>query len=81
MDTLRRTVLYDLSGDLNDKLTITEPGLGTFILKEKGDLELDRSFGGFVGAQFVLNENAYLTSEISFTGDGMALGSGITWWY
>ncbi len=47
--------------------------------KETGDLEEDSNFGGFVGAQFALTETVDMTTELSFTGDGWAIGTGIGW--
>ena len=55
----------------------TAPGAsGSFTFKESGDLEAD-SVGGFVGAQFCVMEKANVTTEISFTGDGWAIGAGV----
>jgi len=59
---------YMLDGDIDAKGTDS---------KMSGDLEEDSNFGGFVGAQFALMENYDLTTELSFTGDGWAIGAGI----
>jgi len=66
---------YMLDGDLDAKGTETDGAPVNW--KFSGDLEEDSNFGGFVGAQFALMENYDLTTELSFTGDGWALGAGI----
>ena len=63
---------YMISGDLD--LKGTDSGTP---FTYSGDLEEDGNIGGFVGAQFNLMENYDLTTEVSFTGDGWALGVGI----
>jgi len=72
---------YYLSGEIDGEVTITPSGWDTAAEIEKfsGDLEADSNFGGFVGAQISLKENCDLTTELSFTGDGMAIGAGVTW--
>ena len=45
--------------------------------KGSGDLEAD-SIGGFVGAQCTLMEKYNMTTELAFTGDGWAIGAGVT---
>lgn len=59
---------YMISGDLDVK------GVG---VKESGDLEEDSSFGGFIGAQCTVMEKYDVTTELSFTGSGWAIGAGI----
>jgi len=67
---------YMVSGDLDvDESEIWETGSET--RKASGDLEEDSNFGGFVGAQFGLRENCNLTTELSLTGDGWAIGAGV----
>jgi len=66
---------YMLDGDLDAKIT---PTVGD-TTKSSGDLEEDSNFGGFVGAQISLKENCDLTTELSFTGDGWAIGAGVAW--
>lgn len=51
-------------------------GGGSWAFEDGGDLEVD-SFGIFVGAQCSLMEKACLTTEISFTGEGYAIGAGV----
>lgn len=69
---------YMLSGDL-DRTEVCTSEMGTWREKGSLDLEEDGNIGGFVGAQISLKENCNLTTEISFTGDGMALGAGVAW--
>ena len=76
---------YMHKGDLDVEITETyEISGGTPVVtistveksKESGDLEAD-SFGGFVGAHFTMMENYNMTTELSFTGDGWAIGAGV----
>jgi hypothetical protein len=59
---------YMLDGDLD----IKEPGL-----KLTGDLQEDSNIGGFIGAQCTVMEKYDITTELSFTGSGWAVGAGI----
>jgi len=68
---------YYLSGDIDRKITITDTVLGSGGIKCSGDLEADSNFGAFVGAQFPLTGNCDMTTELSFTGDSWAIGTGI----
>ncbi len=69
---------YMISGDIDYKYTYTETiGATTSITKLSGDLEADSNIGGFVGAQCTLMEKYDITTELSFTGDGWAIGAGI----
>ena len=70
---------YYLSGDLDVKGTFTAPGFGSSRWKASGDLEADSNVGGFVGGQFTLTGNCDMTTELSFTGDSWAIGTGIVW--
>lgn len=63
---------YMLDGDLD----VTETWVGG-TWKGSGDLEEDGNFGGFVGAQCTLMEKYDMTTELSFTGDGWAIGAGV----
>jgi len=72
---------YYLSGDLTAK----ESGIGTdtggdytWSGRAKGDLKADGNFGGYIGAQFELAKNCNATIELSSTGNGWGLGTGIT---
>ena len=67
---------YMIDGDLDVSRTETWP-TGSGIWKESGDLEEDSNFGGFVGVQCNVMENYDVTTEISFTGDGWAIGAGV----
>ena len=67
---------YYLSGDLDLSGMETDEGVPVNF-KYSGDLEEDSNIGGFVGAQLTLMENYDVTTELSFTGDGWALGAGI----
>ena len=69
---------YMVSGDFTRTETCTWD-VGSSREKNDGDLEEDSNFGGFVGAQIGLKENCNLTTEISFTSDGMAIGAGVAW--
>ncbi len=70
---------YYLSGDLDAKGTYSEPGWELERWKASGDIEAKSNFGGFVGAQFPLTGNCDMTTELSFTGDSWAFGTGIVW--
>lgn len=73
---------YYLSGDLDAKETgngVDEGGPYTWNGKASGDLESDSSFGGYIGAQFVLAENWDMSVEVASTFDnGWGVGAGIT---
>lgn len=69
---------YYLDGDADYKYTEVEDGVGSLIEKGSYDVEAASNFGGFIGAQFSLAENTALTTEFSGTGDGWAIGTGIT---
>lgn len=63
---------YMISGDLDVK-GIDEDGA----TKLSCDLEADSNIGGFVGAQCTVMEKYDITTELSFTSDGWAIGAGI----
>jgi hypothetical protein len=70
---------YMIDGDLDVETAATFPGAPITVTKavtDSGDLEAD-SIGVFVGAQCTLMEKACLTTEISFTGEGYAIGAGV----
>jgi hypothetical protein len=67
---------YMLDGDLDLEGSETwATGYGTW--EGSGDLEEDSSFGAFVGAQCTVMEKYDVTTELSITGDGWAIGAGI----
>lgn len=68
---------YMLDGDLDFDGTETWPA-GSSIWKGSGDLEEDSSFGGFIGAQCMLMEKYCMTTELSFSGGGYAIGAGLS---
>jgi hypothetical protein len=70
---------YYLSGDLSISGDRSSIGIYGFEVREgySGDFENDSSFGGFVGAQVKLEDIYDMTAELSFTGDGWAIGTGI----
>ena len=63
---------YMLDGDLDGKGTVSGSPF-TF----SGDLEEDSNIGGFVGVQCMLMEKYCITTELSFTGEGYAIGAGV----
>jgi hypothetical protein len=69
---------YYMDGDIDWKGSEVDNDGFTESWKESGDLEADGYLGGFIGAQFSLSENTALTTEVSATADGWALGTGIT---
>jgi len=67
---------YMLDGELESCASAT--GGGSILeIEADGDLEEASCFGGFVGMQCTLMDKYNMTSEISFTGDGWAIGAGI----
>jgi len=68
---------YMISGEIDYKGTETNGA--TSVTKLSGDLEADSNIGGFVGAQISMMENSTLTTELSFTGSGWAIGAGVAW--
>jgi len=43
------------------------------------DVEQESEFGGYIGAQFDINENTSCNIEYQLTGDASAIGAGIVW--
>lgn len=70
---------YYLSGDYDLDITALSGGGSVLTEDAHADLEEDSNFGGFIGAQFDLWENAGMTTEFSFTGAGWAAGAGLMW--
>lgn len=71
-----------VDGDAEGKYTGTANIGGTDYpasAKESVDFEEDSMFGGFVGAQFDLAENASFCVEYQLTGDASAFSTGIVW--
>lgn len=68
---------YYLSGDMSVDGTDTHTD-GLKMWKISGDLEADSNISGFVGAQVNLMDKYNITNEFSFTGDGWAIGVGVT---
>ena len=66
---------YDFQGDLSWKWSNSD---GEWY-KGSMDLEAASNVGGFIGAQFALNENPYITTEFSATADRWAVGAGFAW--
>jgi hypothetical protein len=48
-------------------------------LKGSYDVEQDSEWGGFLGAQVDITENAAFRAECQVTGDAVALGTGVVW--
>jgi len=67
---------FMLDGEYDMKLT-GKGGEDGF--KMSFDLEEASQFGGYVGAEYDLAENAPLFVELQFTGDSWGLGAGIGW--
>lgn len=65
---------YSLDGDYIRERNFFELN---YIEREDAHIEEDSSFGAFIGAVVDLADNADLTTELSFTSDGWALGIGI----
>jgi hypothetical protein len=66
---------YDFQGDLTWKWSNSD---GEWY-KGSMDLEAASNVGGFIGAQFDLNEHIDITPEFSATADGWAVGARIAW--
>jgi hypothetical protein len=62
---------YMIDGDLD----VSGIDMGS-AYKASGDLEEDSSFGGFIGAQCMVDQYC-MTTEVSFSGGGWAIGAGI----
>jgi len=70
---------YYLSGDFDFEHSRTfEAGESSMeVVRAGADLESDSDIGGFIGAKCTLKENYDITTELSFTGDSWAIGTGI----
>jgi hypothetical protein len=67
---------YMLDGDL--ETCVSAAGGGSLLeIEGDGDLEEASCIGGFVGMQCMLKDKYDITTEISFTGEGWAVGGGI----
>ncbi|MBN2130003.1 MAG: hypothetical protein JW741_10925 [Sedimentisphaerales bacterium] len=78
--------LHFLSGDFDEEYRgygIVDDALVLVDGPEKhsADLEEDSTFGGFIGAQFDLTEQAKVFTEVQFTGDAWGIGVGGGWWF
>jgi hypothetical protein len=63
---------YMLDGDLDG----SEIDMGV-PCKSSADLEEDSNFGGFIGAQCMVMDEYRVTTELSFSGSGWAIGAGV----
>ena len=63
---------YDVSGSVAGPI-VNESGSLSF------DVEQESEFGGYIGAQFDINENTSCNIEYQLTGDASAIGAGIVW--
>ena len=74
--------LHFVDGNAEQKYTGTATIGGTDYpgtIKETIDMEVGSNFGGFVGAQFDIAENASWNIEYQLTGDAYAICTGIVW--
>jgi hypothetical protein len=67
--------LYYVDGDLDISGEIVDPGVGVE-MKSSGDLEEKSQFGGYVGANFDVDENTSCFIEYQLTDDAWAIGLG-----
>jgi hypothetical protein len=67
--------LHYVDGDLDISGEIVDPGVGVE-MKSSGDLEEKSQFGGYVGANFDVDENTSCFIEYQLTDDAWAIGLG-----
>jgi hypothetical protein len=67
--------LHYVDGDLDISGEIVDPGVGVE-MKSSGDLEEKSQFGGYVGANFDVDENTSCFIEYQLTDDAWAFGLG-----
>ena len=66
---------YDFKGEGILEGTVS----GDIGVKGSYDVEEDSSFGGYVGAQIEVTDNAFFNAECILTGDGIGVGTGLAW--
>jgi hypothetical protein len=67
--------LHYVDGDLDISGEIVDPGVGVE-MKSSGDIEEKSQFGGYVGANFDVDENTSCFIEYQLTGDTWGIGLG-----
>jgi hypothetical protein len=72
--------LHFVGGDLDiSGQTVDQPGSITITMTASQDIEEESIFGGYVGAQWLMAENATCNVEFQATGDAWAIGVGAIW--
>jgi hypothetical protein len=73
--------LHFVTGSFDAKYTYTEGDQDSYIYTEtgkaSGDITEDNCFGGYIGAQVQLGENAFVRILLKLTDDADALGLGV----
>jgi opacity protein-like surface antigen len=71
--------LQFISGDFDISAQATTSEEGTVTFDVSGDIKQKSVFGGYVGVNTDLSNNATLFGELQFTGDAWAFGTGVGW--
>lgn len=73
---------YYLSGDIDNEtrgLSTWVGGTGSWFENGHSDAKADNNFGGYIGAQFNIDQDCDFTTEFSMTDGRWGLGGGIAW--
>lgn len=71
--------LHIVEGDIDLDTTGVDAFAATWQVDSSGDLTEASQFGGYVGAQWDVNENTMANIEVQFTADAWAVGIGGVW--
>ena len=71
--------LHIVDGDIDLDTTGVDGAAATWRVISSGDIEEASQFGGYAGAQWLVNENTIANVELQFTSDAWAVGIGAVW--
>ena len=71
--------LHLVDGDIDLDTTGVDGSTAIWRVISNGDIEEASQFGGYAGAQWLVNENTVANVEAQFTGDAWAIGIGAVW--
>jgi hypothetical protein len=71
--------LHIVEGDIDLNTAGLDSVLSPWVVESSGDLTEASQFGGYIGAQWDVDENTMANIEIQFTADAWAVGIGGVW--